>query len=563
MRTKHILATIAALFCITFTFSQNNSAPKNWFHLDLKEDGFPGISSEKAYEKLAKGKKGEKVIVAVLDSGVDIEHEDLKDIVWTNVDEIPNNGIDDDKNGYIDDIHGWNFIGNKSGENVQFDNLEMTRVFATLKKKFEGKNRSDLSKKEKVEYDQMEEFQKVIDGKVGQLGPQTQQMKLTLDLFIKIEEEFDGEEVTEEKLKNLKTEDPILGQVSGAIISMMGESGLGFADLKEEIESYYNYLLGQQYHYDTELDSRKIVGDNYSNPFEMGYGNNDVEGPDAEHGTHVAGIIGASRGNGIGMNGVATNVEIMSVRTVPDGDERDKDVANAIRYAVDNGATVINMSFGKGLSPRKSVVDAAIKYALKHDVLLVHAAGNDGKENTIDNNFPNDKFKKSGLFGPKYAKNWLEVGALNWKDDKNLPAGFSNYSGELVDVFAPGMQIYSTVPNDRYKKLQGTSMAAPVVAGMAAQIRSYFPDLTAEQVKEIILQSSNKDNKKVYKPGTNDLVSFSKLSMSGGTANLYEAIRLAETVKGKKKNKNKGGSSGSGGSNKKKNNNKKSKKPVA
>ena len=268
-----------------------------------------------------------------------------------------------------------------------------------------------------------------------------------------------------------------------------------------------------------------------------------MEGPDAKHGTHVAGIIAATRNNGIGINGIADNVEIMSVRVVPDGDERDKDVANAIRYAVDNGASIINMSFGKGESPRKEIVDKAVKYALKNDVLLVHAAGNAGSENKADNNYPNDRLKKPGLFKSRFAKNWIEVGANHWTVDENLPASFSNYSNEFVDVFAPGTEIHSTIPNDGYKDEQGTSMAAPVVSGVAAVLRSYFPDLTAQQVKEILLTSSVKQKLRVVKPGSSEQVPFAQLSTSGGLVNVYNAVRMAQTVKGKKKKKKKASNS--------------------
>ena len=171
-----------------------------------------------------------------------------------------------------------------------------------------------------------------------------------------------------------------------------------------------------------------------------------------------------------------------------------------IRYAVDNGAAVINMSFGKGESPNKEVVDEAVKYALKNDVLLVHGSGNDAKEVTFANNFPNDRFDKKGLFAPRYAKNWLEVGASTFSEDENLVASFSNYSADKVDVFAPGVEIYSTVPDDKYKNLQGTSMASPYVAGLAALLRSYFPTLTAAQVKSIIMESSSKQKYRVINP---------------------------------------------------------------
>jgi cell wall-associated protease len=293
-----------------------------------------------------------------------------------------------------------------------------------------------------------------------------------------------------------------------------------------------------KYQYNPEFNPRAdIIKDNYADSYEKNYGNADIKGPDALHGTHVAGIIGAVRNNNLGMKGVADNVRIMGVRAVPDGDERDKDVANAIIYAVDNGATVINMSFGKSYAWDKEAVDRAVKYAQSKDVLLIHAAGNDAKSNDEgENNFPNARFKKHGWFSPKRAKNWIEVGALSWKKNEDAVADFSNYGQNNVDVFAPGVDIYSTLPESKYKNLSGTSMASPVCAGVAAVIRSYFPELTAEQVKECIEKSVVKQSYKVKKPGSEEKVPFSSLSRTGGVVNVYSAVKLAGEMKGKKKN---------------------------
>ncbi|MEZ5059157.1 MAG: S8 family serine peptidase [Saprospiraceae bacterium] len=315
------------------------------------------------------------------------------------------------------------------------------------------------------------------------------------------------------------------------------QKGSTFEGLKENLQGGIDYFESKfKYHYNPDFNARTIVGDNYFNTYEKGYGNNDVEGPDAGHGTHVAGIIAASRGNGVGMDGVANSVRIMSVRAVPDGDERDKDVANAIIYAVDNGASVINMSFGKGYSWDKEAVDKAVKYAKKKDVLLIHAAGNDSENNDNTDNFPNDNYEKSGWFSPKKAKNWLEIGALSWKGGENSPATFSNYGKENVDLFAPGVDIYSTIPDQTYASFSGTSMASPVTAGVAAVIRSYYPELTAEQVKEVLMESVVPLEFDVMKPGTEEKVPFSDLSVTGGVVNVYKAVFLASKTKGKKKN---------------------------
>lgn len=551
-----LLVLFVSLMAANLMFAQGEKTPDNWYNLDPKADGVSGMSTEKAYKELLKGKKGETVIVAVIDSGVDYDHEDLKDVMWVNKGEIPGNGIDDDKNGYIDDIHGWNFIGGKDGKNVNSENLEVVRVYNMLKPKYEGKDREKLSKKEKVEYDQFKEYEKSINEHREKAGPQVEQMKMILGAVKNLAKAIgkEPEDITADDLKNFKSDDQMLSGMASNLANYMAE-GASYTDIIKEVEGGMNYYNNQyNHHYNPDFDARHLVGDDIDNKNERYYGNNDVEGPDAVHGTHVAGIIAAARNNGVGTNGVAENVLIMSVRTVPDGDERDKDVANAIRYAVDNGASVINMSFGKNPSPYKDVVDEAVRYAAKHDVLLVHAAGNDGKMVTIENNFPNDTYKKRKLFRSKTAKNWLEVGAHGPETDGTMTASFSNYSSSNVDVFAPGEKIYATVPGDKYQSLQGTSMASPMVAGVAALIRSYYPELTAEQVKQVIMDSAVPQTHKVEKPGEKDvMVSFKELSVTGGTASTYGALKLAETVKGKKKvkkSKSSKGSSGASGSSK-------------
>ncbi len=520
------------------TLSAQDGAPENWFNLD-PADGVPGVSTERVYQELLSGKEGKEVIVAVLDSGVDFEHEDLDDVMWVNEDEIPGNGIDDDNNGYIDDIHGWNFLGNADGENIAHDNLEVTRLYKKYQQMFEGRDASDLNKKEKELYAKYEEYKEVVEKKRSELEENVGVYAGLAEAMKKLQEEIGKDEVKVEDFDDVKSDDPMMAYAIQIAKSVMAE-GQSFERLVDEMSGAADYFTSQyEYHYNPDFDPRPTIADDFADPYDRDYGNNDVRGPDAFHGTHVAGIIAAERNNDLGIKGVANNVRIMSVRTVPDGDERDKDVAAAIVYAVDNGASVINMSFGKGASPRKELVDEAVRYALKNDVLIVHAAGNDGKEISDDNNFPTDKYAKRGflnLFGPKYAENWIEVGALNYQTGEKLAAPFSNYSPAYVDLFAPGMEMYSTVPFSEYKNAQGTSMAAPVVAGVAALIRSYFPDLTAEQVKDVLMQSAEKQKIKVIKPGSEeDKVSFQTLSVSGGIVNAYQAVMLAAKTDGKKK----------------------------
>jgi cell wall-associated protease len=521
-----------ALFA-TISLSAQEATPKNWWDLDRTDDSYPGVSAAKTHAYL-QGKSAAKVVVAVIDSGVDIEHEDLKDIIWTNPGEVAGNGIDDDKNGYIDDVHGWNFIGGADGKNVNYENLEIVRVWNKLNKVYNNRNRDGLSKKEKVEYDNYIKYGEKIDEEYEGAAPQYAQYTTMFDGLEKMVEAIGKKpaDVTFDDVDALTMKDETTTTLKGILTRIKGQ-GASFSDLYGQLEGAVDYFKGTvEYNYNKEFDARSVIGDNPSNLDDRNYGNNDVTGPDAGHGTHVSGIIAAVRDNDLGVNGVGgANVEIMSIRTVPNGDERDKDVANAIRYAVDNGASVINMSFGKGLSPYKGAVDAAMKYAEKNDVLLVHAAGNDGKMLTLTNNYPNDTY----MGKKKTGKTWIEVGAASAFYDEKLPATFSNYNKKHVDVFAPGADIWSTTPGSNYESFNGTSMAAPMVAGIAALVRSYFPDLKASQVREIILASALPVNMQVTKPGSEEMIAFADLSVTGSLANAYTAVKMAEKTKGKKK----------------------------
>jgi subtilisin family serine protease len=512
--------------------------PKDWFLRDPQTDHLQGVSADKTYSTLLKGKPSKTILVAVIDSGIDTEHEDLKDIIWTNEDEIPGNGIDDDKNGYVDDIHGWNFIGGKNG-NVAEDTYEVTREYMRLKEKYKNADEKKISKKNKAEYEQ---WKKIKTRYEKASTDAKQKYNFYNGLYENISFGNDTlkqilgvEKLTPGLIDSVKSEDEKIVIAKGSMALVFQQVGAD-ADVDEvigELKDAVTYFEVQaKYGYDTTFNSRKIIGDDYSNLYEKGYGNNDYKGPDATHGTHVAGIIGANRNNSIGIKGIADNVRIMSVRAVPNGDERDKDVANAILYAVDNGAKIINMSFGKSFSPQKEAVDRAVKYAEAKGVLLVHAAGNDGDNNDTDENYPTRYYK-----GGKEAKNWLEIGASSAGDNEEMVASFSNYGKKSVDLFAPGVEIYSTTPDNTYKNESGTSMASPTTAGVAALVWSYFPDLTSAQLKDILRQSTRKfDKMKVLKPGGKDKeeVAFSELSSTGGIVNAYEAVKLAMSLQNKK-----------------------------
>lgn len=500
-----------------------------WQHADFKTDNLYGVSAQKAYNELLKNKKPTPIIVAVLDSGTETFHSDLKKNIWMNTDEIPANGIDDDKNGYIDDMHGWSFIGGKDGD-VRGDNLEFTRIYKGLKDRFEKKDVMSISSEEKKDYEQYLSFKKQYEERLEQAKQEKAQYEQFMMVYAMADATIKGatgkEKYTLDDVKAIQSKDEMTVQFQTMMIQLM-EGGV-----MDQLEDWKNHVEDQMnFSYNLDLDTRKIVGDNYADPREKNYGNNHIDGPAADHGTHVAGIIGATS-NGFGIDGICPTAQLMIVRCVPAGDERDKDVANAIRYAVDNGAKIINMSFGKAYSPQKQVVDEAVKYAESKGVLLIHAAGNDGKNIDVKDNFPTKIYNDK-----KTCSTWMEIGASS-SDPTKLAADFSNYGKKEVDVFAPGVEVYSTMVNDTYKKNSGTSMAAPVTAGVAAALWSYYPNLNAAQVKEILEKSAVKYKGKVPMPGSateekpgGKLVSFKKLSRTGGVVNLYEAVKLAETHK--------------------------------
>lgn len=531
------ISIIASLFLAFASFAQTK-APENWYNLDYKTSKVNGVATERTYEELLKGKKSKTIIVGVIDSGVDFNHEDLKDVMWTNEKEIPGNGIDDDKNGYIDDIHGWNFLGGKDGKNVENESLELTRLYRELKPRFEGKTEKDIDSKDKADFKKYQQLKLEYDEELADAQQNSVQINFAVQIVemmnLKIKDQLKIDKVTMDDIAKFKPEDVQQKQFLPAVKAMMVQAN-DIDELLEKMEEGVKHYEDQiKYNLNLEFDPRPIVGDDYKNQTERYYGNADCNGPNSLHGTHVAGIIAANRTNNIGTKGVADNVKIMAIRAVPDGDERDKDIANAIYYAVDNGASIINMSFGKKHSYNKKIVDDAIKYAESKDVLIIHAAGNEALNIDQVQHYPCKKYESG-----KEAKNFVDVGALSWKDSMQIPAVFSNYGKKTVDVFAPGVDIYSTKNGGGYINESGTSMACPVTAGVAAVLRSYYPYLSAKDIKKILQKSTNTEYKKmqVMRPGAKDekeTVKFSELSNTGGIVSLYNAVQMAEKIKPKK-----------------------------
>jgi len=536
---RGILSFIAISFSALIVQAQQ--VPKTWFQMDYNKDSFYGISLYKAYDFLKEhNKKSEPIIVAVLDSGIDTTHEDLRPVLWRNPKEIPGNNKDDDGNGYVDDVYGWNFLGNKDGRNIKKASDERSRVFHRWKDQFANKNLNP----EEMTQQQREQFF-IWKKALNQMNfSHEEQMEL---MFVEVttkalkkhdkilRQEMGCEEYTCEKLENFQP------------VSKMGkEAKLGFLTCMKMIgldsEEKNTVLLSQLEEYidgkKTAFESKEkaphdyraeIIGDNYYNLNDRFYGNGDVMGPNPDHGTHVSGLIAAQRNNGVGIDGVADNVRIMMLRVVPDGDEYDKDIALAIRYAVDHGAKVINMSFGKSFSPEKDWVDSAIHYAEQKDVLVLHSSGNDGDNIDEKDVYPNPWLQQWNTL----ASNYITVGASS--DPKitgSITAEFSNYGKQKVDLFAPGVKIYSTMPGgNKYGNQQGTSMATPIVSGIAAIIRSYYPQLSAVQVKQIIEKSVLIPESSAYcfRPGEKaTIVPFNELSRTGGIVNAYNAMVTAE-----------------------------------
>ncbi|MBO9619140.1 MAG: S8 family serine peptidase [Niabella sp.] len=529
------LAATAALIALAGWTQSSSTVPEGWHLKDLKADGYYGISLDKAYEFLkSKNRKSIPVTVGIVDSGIDTTHEDLKSVLWVNPGEIPGNGIDDDHDGHIDDVHGWNFLGSRDGkQNVTKDSYEAARVYWGLKNKYENKAASQVPAAEKEQYDMWVRAKAEV---FKEDGSQDDLILKSMDLLRKgdgtIRFDLKKEVYSGKDLTNYNPSTPNAGQMKGFMLSVCQANDNNDITNKELFDQMDNDVQKINNRKQPPKDYRDpVVQDNYNDINDKNYGNNNLTVDDNAplHGTHVAGIIGAARNNGVGMDGIADNVRIMSVRAVPDGDEHDKDIAEGIRFAVDHGARVINMSFGKAYSPEKKWVDDAVKYAVSKGVLMVHAAGNDNQNNDSTYNFPSAYY-----LDKTRPATWITVGASGPNEQSGIAASFSNYGKKEVDVFAPGVRIYSTLPlGNRYGNEQGTSMASPVVAGIAALIMSYYPDLSAVQVKEIIEKSVVKPAVLVTNPGTGAKVHLSDLCVTGGIVNAYEAVKLAETYKAK------------------------------
>jgi subtilisin family serine protease len=533
--------TIGAMLIGLNTFGQQlpkpaqPDPPKNWHTLDLKTDGFYGISLKQAYLFL-KGKKSKTVIVTTIDSGIDTLQNDLKSILWINPKEIPNNGIDDDHDGFVDDVHGWDFLGGKGGKVDFTETTEEVRQYHKLKGKYAAVAAAPAGQEKEFAF--WETVKANYDSTMSK--SQTEIKDLTMEVnvlsatnyYIKRELKLKSDQTFNvADLKRIQTANDTINQsktVWESVFSQIGEDTNNAKVLKDITEEYAK----QNNNITPDLDARaRIVGDDPDVNDGKPYGNNVLKNADASHGTGVAGLIGAVRNNGYGIDGVADNVRIMSIKAVPNGDEYDKDIANAIHFAVDHGAKIINMSFGKKISPHKDWVDEAFKYAASKDVLLVQASGNDNQDVDARPEFPNDTYLDGST-----TDNVISVGASGPKPDTTLAASFSNYGKIHVDVFAPGVKVTSIDTDTEFNTADGTSFSAPIVSGIAALCLEYYPDLSAKQLKQIILESATPvTGRLVNKPGTKERVEFTTLSKTGGIVNAYKALEIASKMKGERK----------------------------
>ncbi len=509
----------------------------NWQNLDPEKDNVMGVSTERAYSELLKGKKPKKeIIVAVIDGGVDIKHEDFKGHIWVNEDEIPNNGIDDDNNGYIDDVNGWNFIGNEKGENMTYSHLEKTRIVRKYHDKFKNvKSEKELSTKDVNIYKEYKRALKSYEKSVKEAKIWEKLLTHNENKTIKAQKTLakyltPSDTLCKKELLAIKPQNRAEKKAKNRLLELYSVYVRNTKEYYEKAKKVY-YANDLDYYLNVNFDARKLIGDDDYNFNDRKYGNNKVDGDNygSGHGTFVSGVIAANRNNGIGINGIAENVKIMAIRVVPDGDEYDKDVALAIKYAIDNGAQVINMSFGKYFCVNKYMVDEVLNYAKDKNVLLFHAAGNESLDNDKNVHYPIRKFDNGEVI-----PNWIAVGASTKYMDKRLPAIFSNYGQTDVEFFSPGRSIFSTYPQNTYRVASGTSFACPIAAGVAALVWSYYPNLTAVQLKDILMKSVIKYDGRVTRPKDGGLfhpkTKFSKLSVTGGVVNAYKALQEAEKM---------------------------------
>ncbi|MBG7630454.1 MAG: S8 family serine peptidase [Bacteroidetes bacterium] len=531
---KYILIIILIISCTKNKterpeFSQTKKFD-HWHLKDYESDGVPGISLDKLYDELIKNQKGKQIIVAIIDTEIDINHEDLKDFIWINNDEQPNNGVDDDNNGYVDDVNGWNFIGNKNGGNLICSNFSYTRKLKELIPIFKGKTKEEVGndtlnfkiyQRALMDHQNMKRQLKEDYEYVEFLNTGFPRSKKLLDSI------FRGSTYTINQLDSLytifKKQDSIKAADIYFMIDFLNFDMHGYAD-----NLAYESNLIEKYSNNISFDDRAIIGDNVNDIEDRDYGSPFITNSLKEftHGSIVSGVLAAHRTNNKGVRGITNTVKLMPLCIQAKfGAETDKDLALSIKYAVENGAQVINISANRTYELHNEWVQQALLYAEEQNVLVVKGAGN--SETDIDKiiTYPNKNTKDHVL------NNFIVVGATGMELNSNFKPVWANYGRKTVDFYAPGESILTTTPFDSYKVDSGSSLSTAITSGVAALLLSYYPDLKVSEIRQILMESATRYDLDIELDyDSNTTVPFSKLSNSGGVLNAFNAFVLAEKI---------------------------------
>ncbi len=476
------------VFFLCFVFPGQAQSLTDWHKSYC--DTLQGLRSKEALAFLNSKhlKPKRQIILAIIDSGIDTTVVDLQAALWKNPKEKLD-GKDNDRNGYVDDLNGWNFLGTKDGSfNMISAGTQEYREFKRLFPKYKYCD-STMIPEDTTEY----AYYKKMRKKAGiqnylrffEYVSLKNEAYRSLDSLLRLQPLLAKDTLTLEGLRQLSmTDDELWNKAYQSILVDIYRANrhTRWDELMEGHQEQFDLMRKRIEGIEKDRDKRLLMGDDMKDIDDRFYGNRILQTEDCEHGTIVAGII-AGQGKSAGSpQGIYPEARLMIIRAVPNGDEYDKDVATAIRYAVDNGAKIINLSLGKYNSPQADMVSQAIAYAARKDVLLLQSAGNNARNIDSLSYFPASKDKKGKVF-----PNYMRVGA---SDKQGKPCSFSNYGKEEVDVFAPGVEVTSVTVGGRYTQSQGTSIASPAAAATAAIIRSYFPRLKAAQVKNILIETA-------------------------------------------------------------------------
>jgi hypothetical protein len=502
--------------CFTSALSQSKQIKNYAGWHKLCGENLRGANTEAARIYMGERWFGTKknIVVGVIDSGIDTTLESVRPALWSNPKEKPD-GKDNDGNGYVDDLHGWNFLGTADGTfNMTSAGTQEFREFKRLYPKYKHVNAEEMANNAEYQYYLAMRKAAGINGylRAYAFAQQKAMARHAIDSIAQAMPGIDADTMCVTNVMRLDVNEPRWESWVSAQIADIVRSGgsMTWAKFKQRQQAALQLMQNRIASIERDIDKRTLMGDNMNDASDIHYGNNTLTVDGCEHGTFVAGIIAGQTPDDKRYEGICPEAKIMTIRICPDGDEYDKDVSTAIRYAVDNGAKVINMSFGKYTSPQADMVNDAIAYAARHDALIVQAAGNDHKDIDRANYFPTAVDKQGRRFD-----NYIRVGAT---DMHGHASKISNYGARNVDIFAPGEYIASVFPGNKKDLSQGTSLAAPVVAGVAAMIRCYFPRLTATEVKHILMESASRMDEQ-------------GLSVCNGIVDALAAVKMARKYK--------------------------------